>query len=71
MTQRDTLFGQAFNMSMEDNVRMFLVDRKSYAPLRTNVGVGEDYAGGIYASWLWAVTIHFKTTGDVPIAPST
>jgi hypothetical protein len=68
--QRTALFRSALPESMADSVRIFLVDRNAFQPLRKNVSCAADAAGGIYASYMWATTIHFQDSSGVPIAPA-
>jgi len=71
VAERGTLFSQAFDMSMKDSCRIFLVDRLAFSPLRKNVATASDLAAGIYASYLWGQTIHFRDANGVPITPAT
>ena len=69
--QRDQLFAQAIPLSMEDSVRIWLVDLLAFNPVRANVAVASDKAGGINGAYMWAPTIHFKNASGVPIKPGT
>jgi peptide/nickel transport system substrate-binding protein len=72
IAQRVALFQEAIPLSMQDSVRIFLLDRTGFSPLRKNASVANDLAGGIYGCYLWAVTIHFQDPSTrVPIAPAT
>jgi hypothetical protein len=71
VVQRDNLFRQAINMSMENSCDIWMVERAGFEPLRKEVAVGADAAAGILSSYLWAVTVHFQDSGGVPIAPAT
>jgi hypothetical protein len=71
IAERDALFQEAIPLSMEDSARIFLVDRAAFQPVRTEVAVASDAAGGIYGSWLWGATIHFRDEAGVPTAPAT
>jgi peptide/nickel transport system substrate-binding protein len=65
--ERDALFADAIPMSMNDSVRIFLTDNAGFSPLGCDVAMAADAYGGIYGSWLWGPTIHFRdtTTGNV------
>jgi len=45
----------------------FLVDSRGFSPLRTNVDLAADKAGGIYGSWMWALTAHFRDGAGDPV----
>jgi hypothetical protein len=68
IAQRDTLMNTCLPLSMEDNVRMFLVDRLAFSPQQADVVVAADAAAGVYGCWMWAATIHFEVDG-VPVEP--
>ena len=68
--ERADLFEDAMWGSMNDSMRIFLLDRTSFSPLQTDVALAADAYGGIYASWLWALTVHFRDGSDVPVAPT-
>jgi peptide/nickel transport system substrate-binding protein len=68
--ERADLFEDAMWLSMNDSVRIMLLDRTSFSPLQTDVALSADAYGGIYASWLWALTAHFRDGSGVPQAPS-
>jgi len=68
--ERTALFQDGFAWSMQDSVRLFVVDRTAFTPLRKNAAVANDLAGGVYGCYLWATTIHFRDAGNVPIAPA-
>jgi peptide/nickel transport system substrate-binding protein len=57
MEERADLFAQALRLSMEDSVRIWLVDQLSLNPKRTEVSVAADLAGGVYGAWLWSHTL--------------
>ena len=83
MEERRSLFEICVSKSMEDNVRMFLTSLKSPTPMRANVRVAADVAGGVSGwgfragansavwgasgSWTWAVTAHFVDDEGKPI----
>ncbi|MEX1019852.1 MAG: ABC transporter substrate-binding protein [Litorilinea sp.] len=57
MEERADLFAQALRLSMEDSVRIWLIDQLSISPKRAEVSVAADLAGGIYGAWLWPHTL--------------
>jgi peptide/nickel transport system substrate-binding protein len=58
MDERRDLFAVCVPKSMEDNVRMFLVTRKQFTPMRANVRVAADVVGGVSGSTLlWGPTV--------------
>ena len=71
VAQRTQLFQQALSLSMKDSVRVWLMDLAAFQPVRANVAVCSDIAGGIAGAYLWASTIHFHDADGVPIAPAT
>ena len=70
MAQREALFAECLPLSMNDSVRVWLVDRAGFSPLRDEVALAADAYGGIYGAWLWALTAHFRDGSGVPIAPT-
>jgi hypothetical protein len=70
LTERENYFETCLPLSMEDNVRMFLVDRLAFSPQQKDVVVAADAAAGVYGCWMWAPTIHFEVDG-VPVEPTT
>jgi peptide/nickel transport system substrate-binding protein len=68
--ERETMFDDAMWLSMNDSVRIFLLDRTSFSPLQMDVALSADDYGGIYASWLWALTVHFRDGADVAQEPT-
>lgn len=60
LVEREALFADALPLSMEDSARIWLTDNTGFSPFRINVGVAADLAGGVYGSWMWAHTVHFK-----------
>jgi len=60
MDERAELFKEALYLSMEDSVRIWLVDAISFAPQRADMQVAYDLAGGVAGSSLFAYTIRFK-----------
>lgn len=71
LSERKTLFEQGLNLSLEDSVRVWLCERNGYSPLAKDVHLAADGAGGIYASRLWAHTVHFRnTTNNQTLLPT-
>jgi len=70
MWERQILFEQAVPMSMKDSVRIFLDDRASFYPLRSNIAVASDAYGGIAGSWVWGLTTHFRDAAGKPVLPA-
>jgi hypothetical protein len=68
--EREDLFEEAMWLSMNDSVRIFLLDRTSFSPLQTDVALAADAYGGIFACWLWPLTAHFRDGSGVPQAPT-
>jgi peptide/nickel transport system substrate-binding protein len=70
MSERDALFTQGLTLSMQDSVRIWLVDQQSFTPRRANMEVTPDLAGGVAGSSLWPYTIRWKNQvgGNVRIA---
>ena len=60
MSARSRLFAQGLELSMQDSVRVWLVDRLSVSPLRAEVKVVPDLAGGIGGSRLWPYTLRYE-----------
>jgi peptide/nickel transport system substrate-binding protein len=63
MEEREELFNQALEMSLMDSARVWQVDALGFSPLRAEVSVTGDLAGGISGSQIWGLTIK---KGDVP-----
>ncbi|HXF60816.1 MAG TPA: ABC transporter substrate-binding protein [Caldilineaceae bacterium] len=63
LEERRDLFAQALRLSMQDSVRVWLVDRLSISPYRADLSVAGDLAGGISGSWLWPHTL--RRSGEV------
>ncbi|MGB9778269.1 MAG: ABC transporter substrate-binding protein [Candidatus Bathyarchaeales archaeon] len=62
MEERNELMARALDLSMEDSVRVWLVNRISPWVARNEISVTSDLAGGFYGSWIWPHTIRFKDT---------
>lgn len=60
MDERRDLFAQALPMSLENSVRIWCVDINAFSPMKSNVTVAYDLAGGIAGSSLWPYTIRLQ-----------
>lgn len=61
--ERIQLFAEALPLALEDSVRVWLMDRTSAAPYRSEVEVSADLSGSIYGSVLWPYTL--RRSGEV------
>jgi peptide/nickel transport system substrate-binding protein len=70
MEERAELFKEALRLSMEDSVRLWIVDRLGFSPRHKDVRVAADLAGGISGAYLWALTTRFvdQVGGDMTFA---
>ncbi len=66
MEERADLFETCMWGTMEDSVRVFIVTNEWFTPMQANVDVAADLAGGVYRSWMWALTVHFTDEGGSP-----
>jgi peptide/nickel transport system substrate-binding protein len=57
--ERMQLMTEALQLANQESFRIWLVDAINYFPLRKDVGVVSDLAGGINGSALWAHTLRF------------
>ncbi|MCB0095147.1 MAG: hypothetical protein KDE46_05465 [Caldilineaceae bacterium] len=57
MDERKELFAQALDLSMQDSIRIWLVDQLGASPYRTDIAVAADLAGGVNGSALWPYTL--------------
>jgi peptide/nickel transport system substrate-binding protein len=57
--ERMQLMTEALQLANQESFRVWLVDAINYFPLRKDVGVVSDLAGGIHGSALWAYTLRF------------
>ena len=60
MEERAELFAKALPMSLENSVRIWLLDRSSIAPYRREVEVSADLSGSIIGSRLWPYTLRVR-----------
>jgi len=63
MEERDELFAGALRHSLENSQRVWLYDRTSFSPRRSEVEVTADLAGGVPGAWLWPYTL--RREGEV------
>lgn len=72
LDERGELFRKAMDLSIQDSVRVWLVDQTSFSPRKANLQVAYDLAGGIAGSRLWPYTIRFsgQEGGEVRVAMS-
>ena len=64
--ERDALY----ELCLPDHMKWgmyYLVSSKGFSGLRTSVDLAADKAGGIYGSWLWALTAHFVDSVGDPV----
>ena len=59
LEERRTAFARALELSMEDAVRVWLIDGKNFAPYKENVAVTYDLAAGIDGAQIWPFTLRF------------
>jgi len=60
LEERRELFAQALEGALRDSARVWLVDKISFSPLRKEVFVVSDLAGGIAGSRLWPHTLRVE-----------
>ncbi len=57
LEEREKLFEKALWGSMSNAKRIWLTDSISFSPLREDIQLVHDYAGGLSGAWLWAHTL--------------
>ena len=62
LDERRQLFEKALRLSMENSVRIFVVDEAAFSPRISNLSVASDLAGGTQGSAIWGQTIRFNDT---------
>ncbi len=62
IAERDELFRQALELALQESVRIWLVDQKSFSVVRNDIEVAYDLAGGVSGAWLWPLTL--RRTGQ-------
>jgi len=60
IAQRNEMMAQALEWSLQDSVRLWLVDRASFSPTVLNHVAAADLYGGLSGSWLWPVTVRHE-----------
>jgi peptide/nickel transport system substrate-binding protein len=63
LEERRELLTRALELSFEDSVRVWLVDRSAITPMRAEVSVAADLYGAVSGSQLWPYTL--RRTGEV------
>lgn len=58
--ERQDMMARALELSMQDSVRIWVVDQLNVAPRSRNVELAVDLAGGVAGSQLWPYTIRFR-----------
>ena len=57
MEERGELFRKALELALQDSVRVWLVDRLSFTPRRSDILVAADLAAAVAGARLWAPTL--------------
>jgi peptide/nickel transport system substrate-binding protein len=57
MEERKEMISRAMVLALEDSVRLWLIDRQSITPKRSEVSVGVDLYGGVSGSTIWPYTL--------------
>jgi peptide/nickel transport system substrate-binding protein len=60
MDERGTLFKTALELSLQHSGRVWLVDQVSFSPMKANLAVTYDLAGGVAGAQMWPYTLRFK-----------
>lgn len=60
LEERRAAFARALELSLEDSVRVWLIDGKNFAPYKNNVEVTYDLAAGIDGAQIWPFTLRFN-----------
>jgi peptide/nickel transport system substrate-binding protein len=60
LDERRQLFETALRLSLEDSVRVFVVDEASFSPRVKNLSIASDLAGGAQGSQIWGQTVRFE-----------
>lgn len=63
MEEREEVFTRAWELGLEDSVRIWLIDQLAFTPRRAGTLVAADMAGAIAGSWLWSSTL--RREGEV------
>lgn len=72
LEERKQMMARALELALQNSVRIWLVDRSSFIPRRSDVRVAADLAAGVQASALWAYTLRVgnRTGGTVRVGSS-
>lgn len=57
MDERNQMMARALELSLQDSVRIWLVDERAITPKRNEVKVAADLYGGVSGSYLWPQTL--------------
>lgn len=57
--ERQAMMARALELSMQDSVRVWLIDQLNVSPRAANVEVAIDLAGGLSGSALWPYTVRY------------
>jgi peptide/nickel transport system substrate-binding protein len=70
LEERRQLFDTALRLSLEDSVRIWVVDEASFSPRVKKLSIASDLAGGAEGSQIWGQTVRFEGQegGSVRIA---
>jgi len=60
LEQRRAAFARAIELSLEDSVRVWLIDGKSFSPYKPEVSVSYDLAAGVDGAQVWPYTLRFE-----------
>ncbi|MDR5697815.1 MAG: ABC transporter substrate-binding protein, partial [Armatimonadota bacterium] len=60
VAERNQLLARALELSMQDSVRLWLVDRVPVWPVREEIEVVSDLAGGLSGSFMWPYTLRVR-----------
>ncbi len=63
MEEREEIFEELLWLTMEDSARVWLTDAVGFNPMRADLDLAVDLAGGVSGSSMWAHTIHFHEEG--------
>jgi peptide/nickel transport system substrate-binding protein len=70
LEERREVFAEALRLSMEDSIRVWVVDQTSFTPLNQGIEVASDLAGGLQGGQLQGFTLRFsgQEGGDLTYA---
>ena len=64
LEERHAMMARALELSLEDSVRIFLLDNNAFTPKRVDVSLAADLYGGVAGAMLWAKSIQSTQAGD-------